>query len=127
MQIRGTFTLGIVALAQLRDMANRRFCVSQTSLLRHMINRMYESEVGRILRLQGGELSREMGGRDPMTGNTLIYLTDIKIKNGMVLNLSLTIPSEGMGEGEFYRLFQINRDYIERMVETINEEIGGEG
>jgi hypothetical protein len=127
MQIRGTFTLGIVALAQLRDMANRSFCVSQTSLLRHMISRMYESGVGKILTLKGGELTRILGVRDPMIGNTLIYLPDIRIKNGMVLNLSLTIPSEGMGEGEFYRLFQINRDYIERMVETINEEIGGEG
>ena len=124
--LRGTFTLGKIALTQLREMANRRFSESQTHLLRHMIGRMYESGVGRILNWSGGELARMVGLREPMTGNTLIYLPEVRIKNGMVLNLSLTIPSEGVGEGEFYRLFNVNRGYIERVLETIRDEVGSE-
>jgi hypothetical protein len=124
--IRGTFTLGKLRLAQLQEMATRRFYESQTNLLRHMIGKMYESGVGRVLNWNGGELARLVGLREPMTGNTLIHLPDVRIKNGMVLNLSITIPSEGMGEGEFYRLFNVNKPYIERVLETIRDEVGSE-
>lgn len=126
MQIRGTFTLGIVVLAELRDLANRRFLETQSAILRHLVKRLYASGVGRVMTWKGGVLSKELGNQLPMQGNTLLYLPDVRVKNGMTLNLTLTIPSQGLTEGEFYRLFAINKDYIERVLETIKDEVGGE-
>ena len=124
MQARGTYTLGIEVLAELRDLANRRFLETQTAILRHLVKRLYGSGVGRIMTWRGGVLTKELGSRLPMQGNTLLYLPDVRVKNGMTLNIALVIPSQGLNEGEFNRLFAINKDYIERVLETIQDEVG---